>query len=243
MSAQGDVILITRPLAQGKDFARELNALGYEAVLAPMLEITPQKWTPFQNNPTALIATSANAINCAGAQELAALCALPIYVVGKQTEQAARNAGFKTIHNAGGDGADLIARLRQDAQGRQGARLGYLRGADITHDLADIFGENLEERIIYTALPATALPPENYTAVAFFSKRTAEVFFGLYARAGRPPPLSSTKLLCISHSVLECVRIRAEDSGERQFFTAKTPDRDGMTALIKAHCTSSNNAP
>jgi uroporphyrinogen-III synthase len=56
----------------------------------------------FSGNWTAVIVTSANALRATDGK-LGALRSLPLYAVGARTAEAARAAGFKTVHVADGD--------------------------------------------------------------------------------------------------------------------------------------------
>src|SRR4051812_35315276 len=80
----------------------------------------------------AIIMTSGNAARALTAHPLLRRSLeLPVFAVGEQTAQAARNAGFSRVVSADGDAADLLNLIRDQGGA---ARLLYLAGSDRSRD-------------------------------------------------------------------------------------------------------------
>ncbi|EMD83981.1 uroporphyrinogen-III synthase [Pacificimonas flava] len=110
-------ILVTRPAAQAAATAARLRAAGHEAMIAPLVEVRPVRWTLPQGAFDALVATSANAF-LAGMP--VPLPDLPLYAVGKATATAARAAGFTDVRTGPGGGAAPLYR-QMEAEGVRSA--------------------------------------------------------------------------------------------------------------------------
>ncbi|HVZ27131.1 MAG TPA: uroporphyrinogen-III synthase, partial [Rhizomicrobium sp.] len=101
-------VLVTRPLEDGTETARQLAARGHEALLAPLL------MTCFFGGPDialdgvqAILVTSANGIRALARRSQRR--DLPVFAVGPQTAAEAKKLGFATVRNASGD-AEALAR-------------------------------------------------------------------------------------------------------------------------------------
>lgn len=192
-------LLLTRPEAQGEDFANELRAR-----FGPTLQIikTPLLAPRFFAPPlpvgryAALILTSQTGVE--GYVRLgAATNALPkdVFCVGERTAKAARDAHLYPRAVAD-DAASLI---RQITELRPAGPLLHLRGREARGNirfLLDTAGIETVETVIYAqeqqALSAAAeavLRKQNPVLVPLFSPRTAAIFVGEMARMGGISPL------------------------------------------------------
>jgi len=97
-------MLVLRPEPGAEATAIRAAALGFSLVVAPILTVTGQEWTPPAEPPDALMLTSANAVRYAG-PELARYRTLPVYAVGQATADIARAAGFIDIRIGPSDAA------------------------------------------------------------------------------------------------------------------------------------------
>ena len=167
-------ILITRSVSQAQNFSDELQALGYQICLAPMLEIIPvaiqdQNFESY----VGFIFTSANALN-----HFSVLCEermLPVYVVGDSNEEMAKRLGYENIFNTGANIEDLILYFKSERRPAQGPYL-YLRGQDITRDLKNDLsnaGFDVDDLIVYQAQKVGALPADIIEKI----KRFVVVYF------------------------------------------------------------------
>jgi len=205
-------ILITRPRPEGERLARRLRDRGAEALVEPMLEIRPRVMPrPAIDGLQAILITSAN-----GARALAAATSLrdtPVYAVGGQTAAAAAEAGFKHVHDGGGDVESLAASVKRELQPNAGPIL-YGCGANRAGDLSGVLGDAGFEVVLvvlYEAVTATALSGACTAAlrrseidvVLFFSPRSAAAFVSLARQADVEGKCAAVTALCLSAAVAE----------------------------------------
>src|SRR5262249_26683154 len=183
-------LLVTRPWQDAQNLKPKLEQLGHEVIASPLLEIVPRSDIRIPNAPFQLIAlTSANAIRClAGTVFLDRLRHLPIVAVGPQSAAAARQGGFASIPEAGGDGVGLARHIIACARPEAGPIL-YLSGRDTASDFAghlERAGFMVERVIVYEARPAARLAADAMLAegVLLYSPRSARLWLGLAAKEG-----------------------------------------------------------
>ncbi len=195
-------ILVTRPLADGQEIAARLAEQGHQAVLAPLLE--PRYFDgpePDLENVRAILATSANGIRALARRT--ARRDRPVFAVGPQTAEEARNAGFTDVKSADGDAVALAGATARWAE--PGATLLHVCGEEAPGTLADTLtakGFAVQRAVLYGMATAQALPPEARNAlsqgaidaVMFFSPKTA----GLFLELARDLPVTGLTALCIS---------------------------------------------
>jgi uroporphyrinogen-III synthase len=224
-------ILITRPAAQAGETAARVRALGYAAVLAPLLEIETYPVTVPAGSRAVLI-TSANALPAL----LGCDRAMRLFAVGDATAAAARAAGFADARSAGGDAAALAARVGRSCDSGSGPLClvsGAGQGGALRADLA-ARGFTVLARTGYAARPAVQLPEAAVAAFArgqlaaalFFSRETAAAFVNLVDR--HRPALRKMMAVAIGHqaaSVLGALPWRCVEYPKR-------PTQDEMLAFL-----------
>jgi uroporphyrinogen-III synthase len=119
--------LVTRPRPAGEAFAAELQARGFAALLSPLFEVR------FRTGPdldlagiAAVLATSANGVSAFARRTPGR--DVPLFAVGPETADVAREAGFRQVEIAGGNGADLAALAASRVSA--GARLLHAAGSN-----------------------------------------------------------------------------------------------------------------
>ena len=176
-------VLLTRPLEDGAETARQLAMRGHEPLLAPLLSVR------FLGGPEiilddvqAILATSAN-----GARALARRTSrrdLPIFAVGPQTAAEARKLGFADVKSADGDAEALARAARVWTQPGKGALL-HVAGEGNDGKLAASLSEfSVRREILYAVTPVEKMPAEilawlgqgEVEAALFFSPRSAAIF-------------------------------------------------------------------
>lgn len=222
-------ILITRPLEQAQDFARDLKALGYQTLINPLLTIqSPDFVLPRPaSDYKALILTSTHAVS--QAVRAGVRLDIPLYLVGNTTKAAAQTAGFVNILHTAPKATLLWKHISQDSP------ILYLRGKDIAFPMAEKF-DFCDDVIVYEAIAAESFSQDcinafqagDIQAVTVFSARTARIFCDLYNHSGLP---KNIKVLCFGNSVLECVRPNMFEA-----YGSAEPSRESMISLIRAHC-------
>jgi len=204
-------VLVTRPEPGAGAFARLLEQRGFTPVLCPLTEIN------YRDAPVDLAGVGALAVTSAnGVRALAARMErrdIPAFAVGEATAQAARAAGFETVHAAAGD-VDALAATIEKAHGAgviNGAVL-HICGAHQAGDLAGLLmraGIEARRSVHYKAVAAASLPPpivemlhtEPPEWAAFFSPRAAAAFTALVNAADLSGALSLMNAACLSAAV------------------------------------------
>jgi uroporphyrinogen-III synthase len=176
-------------VAEAQATAERVRALGFEPVVAPLLDVQTlaiDAATGFDG----VVITSGNAL-----ASLEVYAGLPLLAVGDATAQRARQAGFHTVFSAGGD-AVALARAAP-SHFRMGARLLFAtaagEGAPLEKALRHT-GFTVDRRVAYAVHPAPSLPVAAHDvllsgrlhAALFLSARTARIFAGLLDRALHP---------------------------------------------------------
>jgi len=230
-------ILVTRPLEDGKEIAARLAERGHQALLAPLLEPRFSDGPPLEEGGEleqvqALLASSANGIRAFIRRS--ARRDLPVFAVGPQTAQEARDAGFTDVRSADGDAKALAEATRRWAT-PEGVLL-HVCADDAPGVLADSLtagGFSVRRCVLYTIDPARHLPPEAETAlrqealdaVMFFSPRTARIFGAL----SHSLPTERLTAFCISPATAAGLT-RSRFAHIR---VATRPNQDEMLALVE----------
>lgn len=162
-------VWVTRAEPGAARTAARLTALGFEPVVAPVLEIRPLAAVIDLTEIAALAFTSVN-----GVEAFAALNGervLPIFTVGDATAEAARGAGFVDVRSAAGDVHALARLIADDAPGpilAPGA-------AEPAADLAALLAGKAEVRsvAVYEAVETGVPAPAGFDAVLVHSPRAA----------------------------------------------------------------------
>lgn len=101
-------IWITRALPGAQSTAERVRGLGFEAIVAPVLQLRDLPGRIDLAGVGALAFTSANAVRAFAARNRRR--DLPVFAVGEATAGAARSAGFAEVESADGN-VDALARL------------------------------------------------------------------------------------------------------------------------------------
>lgn len=238
MNVRMFVILKSAPVDGADELMTTIAQQGFTPLVEPILAIEPvaADFTAIPDG-TPLIVTSGHALRLFMAAD--ARRDHPVYAVGAVTANLARENGFTTVFDGGGTAETLADLLKNNLKIGDIAAY-YLRGADISQDLAGILGKdglNIAEIIAYTARPAQnlsqnlldALTAGDVNAVLFHSRRGAEAFAALVRCAELTHHLRATKALCLSKAVLKSVSVLPFC----QCLVAERPDRDGMMMLVE----------
>ena len=163
-------------------------------MIRPLLEIRRlPRPAPDLQEVAALAFTSRNGV--AAFTALSDARALPVFTVGDATADAAREAGFATVHSAAGAIGDLVRLLSAEAP-RDGIVLspGALEPAG---DLPALLSGRVEVRAlpVYQAVETGAAAPAGFDAVLVHSPRGGRA---LAALASTPEPFADRVAVAIS---------------------------------------------
>ena len=235
-------VLVTRPEPDGERTAAKLRARGAEVLLAPLLQIEPFRDVALGNGPwVALAMTSANAVPAITQHpRRGELLALPAYVVGQRTAEAARAAGFSDVTSADGGVDDLVHLIAARHRGGT-APLLYLAGEDRAGDLAGALapaGIEVRSVVVYRAAKAAGLPTPVQTAlhaggldgVLHFSRRSAEIYLDCARMAGVLDSALAPVHYCLSQQV--AAPLTAAGAGKVR--VAARPEEAALIELVMA---------
>lgn len=226
-------IVVTRPQADGERTAAQLEALGHEVLVAPLMRIEPVP-ADLAGNWSAIAITSANALQV---PPPAGLAGLPVFTVGARTAEAARQGGYEDVSAASGGTKDLVRLIISRRTGEKAPVL-YLAGEDRAGDLvAELAARGIgtELKIVYRAVAepfptmlAAALEAGDVDAVLHFSRRSAELFVAGARSANVADPALDVRHLCLSAQVAEPL------AGASRVVVAAQPEEAALLALLRA---------
>jgi uroporphyrinogen-III synthase len=211
-------VLVTRPEPDASATRAQLEALGHEVTVEPLLQIEP---LPIDAEAFAgaqgLIATSRNGLRAlAAGSALTAARTLPIFTVGPGTAELARTQGFHRIIESGGAARDLVPLIASRAD-PAGGPLVHAAGEVPALDLAAALTEHgiaVRTLTAYRAVAAERLTPSTaqricdgaIDAALLMSPRTAAILARLVASAGLTEQARRLTFLCLSQGVAEELR-------------------------------------
>ncbi len=236
-------IVITRPKEDAEKMAKHLQKCGFKTLVEPMLTIESIKahdkalTQALQKKPGVILVTSRHALDCL--VRLSASQKIPMLVVGKATALEAKKLGFIHVAVAGGTVGTLLTYAKQHYPA--GARLLYLRGEDVSVDIAAELASRftIDEIIPYRARAARsfstslrkALTQKNVDAVVFFSLRTAETYAALAKQYSLTKPHQQAQAITMSKAI-------AKGLGSmrwRSIHIALKPTLESVISSIKQH--------
>ena len=203
-------LLVTRPEPDATRTAALLEARGHRVVVDPVLSLDLLPAVRPTGDFDAVVVTSATAVRAMQSNvDLDPLRRLPLYAVGGHTAEAARAAGFATVHDAAGD-AVALARLLS-ATLPPGTRVLHLAGEDRARDLGPLLAAakiEVEVLVLYRMLVAERLGPAaavlsagGLDAVLHYSARSAAAFVHLAEREGLTGAVKELRHFCLSQTV------------------------------------------
>src|ERR1700733_8459789 len=99
-------ILITRPIDDGEETARQLSLRGHESLIAPLMTVRFHDGPEVMlDNVQAILATSANGVRALARRTQRRDVA--VFAVGSQTAAQAQKLGFTEVKSADGDAEAL----------------------------------------------------------------------------------------------------------------------------------------
>lgn len=203
-------LLVTRPINEATQTTAKLRALGHTVLVAPAIKVEPVSFEiPAENR--SIIITSRNAAriglaNIGNKQR-------PIFAVGEQTAQEARELGFTNITVGPGTARKMIPTLLECGISDK-RKYTHLCGNEVSYNIAAALaaeGLDATSTVTYQTLPTRSLGMEVQEALnagqidiaLFYSPRTATIFEETVADYGRSDWLSRIDAFCLSTRVAE----------------------------------------
>jgi len=196
---EGAPVWITRARPGAVATAERVTALGFEAIVEPLLAVAFLDAELDLAQVAALAFTSANGVEAFA--RLSDERALPVFAVGRATARAAQDAGFASVSSADGDVDDLGDLIAAGASGPvlwAGARepagdlVGQLRGRGVMAKGAAVY-ETIERAPSAEVLARLDAP----LTVLLHSPRAARIL--VRRLEGRRTP--GLRALCLSEAV------------------------------------------
>jgi len=235
MSASDIPIIVTRAEPGASETLLRLEQLGYTVLRAPALALHEQLNTPL---PTAsaisgLVFTSANGVRAYATQrddrESTTWC------VGPATAEAARQAGFGTIHESVGNASDLAHFIAANSAPEDEPLLHVANAAaagNLKREL-EALGFSVAFAPLYAMHPSSVLPnavldliDKNTPAIVLIhSAKGAEAFANMLGRQN----MQVAALVAISESASAPLAKLALD----RTYVAAVPNEDGLLRALK----------
>jgi uroporphyrinogen-III synthase len=232
-------LLITRPCADAERTAERLRQQGHVPLGVPLLTIESCQDVDFGTGPFAgVVMTSANAARAiASHRRRDELVALPLFTVGAQTAEVARETGFAAVTSADGGWPDLV-RLIAASVGRQRPPLIYLAAQERSGDIAGALaarGIAVETVVVYRAVANPGLSRDLRTVfqdgldgVLHYSRRSAQAFLVAARAAGTLDQALALSHYCLSSEVAAPLRA----AGAAGVKVAARPDEPALIQLL-----------
>jgi uroporphyrinogen-III synthase len=238
-------ILVTRPASEAVRTAGRLLAAGHEPVLAPVMVVRATGKAPPAGRFDAVLITSGRAVADEAAASLGALDldVVPLFAVGPQTAEAARQAGFRDVRIAGGDAAALLDLMGLTLP--RPARLLYITGQDRKPTLEAglaAAGYALSVHETYAAEAVAAWPAavldeiatQRLAACLHYSRRSAALALHLAEAAGLAEAFLGLVQACLSSDAAAPLRAAATRyrMAAGHLAVAERPDESSLFALL-----------
>jgi uroporphyrinogen-III synthase len=223
-------LLVLRPEPGNAATLAAANALGIEAIAAPLFAIEPMAWeAPDPAEVDALLIGSANALRHAGAR-LDAFLDKPAHVVGEATALAARATGL-AVASIGSGG------LQSVLDGMAPRRLLRLAGQERIA-LAPPPGVTITERVVYAARP---LPLPGAIARLMLTHALPGMVVALHSAAAATHLAGEMARLDLPRQRLHLAALgpriaQAAGTGWAAIHTAPAPDERSLLALARQLC-------
>ena len=210
-------LLVTRPDEDASATIAALEALGHEAIAAPLLTIQPMVEAAIPDEAwQAILITSANGARAiAGHADFEKFKSIPVLTVGAASAEAAREAGFISVVSAEGN-VELLVELVVSELDPSAGPLLHVAGSVTAGDLKgglEKHGFRVVRVVLYEAQVAERLPDAAREALAagkvdgilFYSPRTAASFATLVRKAELDAALKTLTAYCLSAPVAKAL--------------------------------------
>lgn len=198
-------VLVTRPIEDCEETARQLVLRGHQPLPAPLL--TTSFWDGAEvtlDGVQAILATSANGVRALARRS--ARRDVPLFAVGPQTTAEAQSEGFANVKNANGDAVALAEATKRWAAPDKGALL-HIGGQGNDGKLVSLLaGFSIRQEILYAVTAVETMPEAaalalrhgQIDAALFYSPRSAAVFRDCARK--EQLPVESLIAVCISQA-------------------------------------------
>lgn len=208
-------VLITRPHFQAQEMKRQLDYLGCQVSIDPLLEVEPVNYNEkIYHNSSALVVTSLQAsLRIVQADPIDK--SKPIYAVGDATAAPLKRNGYENVLVASGDAQSLI-KLVLEKHAPSDGLITYLSGWHITQDLAWFLamqGYSAQRVVCYKThlvghfaeTTLLLLEREKINVIVFLSARTAQAFSRLSMKHNLSSKLHNVTGIVFSENIVDAL--------------------------------------
>ena len=231
-------ILITRPEKDAEILGMELNRIGFDTVIYPILKLVDlNSKLPNISDFLYIIISSKNGVRVfANKYDERDIC---LYVIGEGSAEEAYKQGFNNVIIGGKDAADLCKKIKSELGTNSGKFL-YISAVDqsydITSELRD-YGYNIEKLVLYEVIAKSNLDEGLLNniedgiidCVLFFSPRSAAIFSSLIKKAGKGDIVKEVRAFCISRSIAK----KANELKWKMVYVSAEPNKRSLIELLK----------
>ncbi|ABI78663.1 uroporphyrinogen-III synthase [Hyphomonas neptunium ATCC 15444] len=230
-------VIVTRTQPGADETAARLTALGYHAILSPMLSILETGLAPAAlEGVRDIIFTSANGVRAFGSARLPA-SGFTAWCVGPSTATAAREAGFDQVVEGDGDASDL-ARLILTARAElSGPLLHIANDAAAGHLVASLKAAGLDARFA-AAYQTVAAPSLSAGALAALAEGPAILL--IHSAKGAEALVQSGAALdrAAAIAISAPAAVPLEKTPLAGLWIAARPNEDALMAALEEAATS-----
>jgi uroporphyrinogen-III synthase len=232
-------LLVTRPEPDAGALAEEIEKLGHEAVIQPLMEFHVLDFDPAPlKSAGGLIFTSRNGLRALLERfDPAAIAGCPVFCVGSETERALRRAGFQTIAAVAGTAERLAGEIALRAA--KGAGLVHVTGEHHAFDLVQALALDgfpvstlriyeMKARSAFESTLVEAFEAGSIAGVILMSPRTAEIFVSLCQHHGFSGRARALDYFCLAKSVSN----KLKPLGPVHVHIADKPERAALLKLL-----------
>jgi uroporphyrinogen-III synthase len=226
-------IWVTRASPGAEATAARLTALGFAALVDPLLAVRDLSPTIDLTGVGALAFTSVNGV--AAFVRIQPDRILPVFAVGERTAQAAREAGFARIASADGD-VEALAALIIGQTGRLDGAVLHPSALEPAGDLLSPLSaaglsarrQAVYETVVLDPAPSTLAGLDGLDAVLLHSPRAARKLSELLV--DRPAP--GLRALCLSAAVAQPLETLVQGEALASVTFAPHPNETALLGLL-----------
>lgn len=198
--------LVTRPLNESVNFAKNLEELGFSTIIQPLIEINVINAQINHDKDNIYLLTSVNTLPSIKNLKKDA----NIFFIGDLILEHLEKAGFNNITKLAYKASELVEKIKE--RNFYNKKFIYLSGNDISVDIDKELrkaGYEAERIIVYEALQIENIDDEvlnliknrKINNIAFFSSRTIDAFMKLVGKYSLEKCLSDTNLFSLSNNI------------------------------------------
>jgi uroporphyrinogen-III synthase len=203
------IILITRPIAQSKEIAKNLKIHGFKTFIEPVFEVKKKPINKNLKNFKNIVITSSNAIEAIVDNFN---YDIKIFTVGQKTAQKLIEKGFKNVLFPKKENAKNLLKLIIKNHKNNKEPILYLHGSKITIDFSKELKKyritakktlcyKIKERVNFSKKLTEFSKKKSFDFVLIYSSNSAEIFFKLVKKNNLLEYFNNSQILGFSEEI------------------------------------------